>query len=73
MEMSKKELLDKKIAHARQVIGEAIDRYGLDKVHIAWTGGKDSTLVLHIAYLECQARGIPMPKCFCIDEGDMFD
>jgi len=73
MELSKKELLDKKIAHARQVIGEAIDRYGLDKVHIAWTGGKDSTLVLHIAYLECQARGIPMPKCFCIDEGDMFD
>lgn len=73
MDAQQKATLEKKIAHSRQVIGEAIDRYGLEQVHIAWTGGKDSTLVLHIAHLECQARGIPMPKCFCIDEGDMFD
>ena len=73
MEASKIEMLNRKIAQSRQVIGEAIDRYGIDKLNIAWTGGKDSTLVLHIAYLECQARGIAMPKCFCIDEGDMFD
>ena len=73
MEITNKELLEKKIADARKIVGEAIDRYGLDNIQIAWTCGKDSTLVLHIAWLECQARGIKLPKCFCIDEGDMFD
>ncbi len=69
----KTEMLQKKISQSRTVIGEAIDKYGVDSIQIAWTGGKDSTLVLHLAYMECTARGIPMPHCFCIDEGDMFD
>ena len=40
---------------------------------VAFTGGKDSTLLLHLIYEVCQVDDIEMPHCFCIDEGDMFE
>lgn len=65
--------LDEKIAKAREVIDEALDRYPPEQLAIAWTGGKDSTLIVWLTRQVCAERGIEVPVCFCIDEGDMFD
>ena len=65
--------LDDKVAKAKSVIGEALDRYPLEKLAIAWTGGKDSTLLVWLIREVCRERGLATPVCFCIDEGDMFD
>ena len=66
-------LLEQKIADAKKVISEAFDRYPVQDLAVAWTGGKDSTLVLALVRDVCRETGMPLPKCFCIDEGDMFD
>ena len=39
--------LEKKIAKSKKVIKEAFEKYG-EKMSIFWTGGKDSTVLLHI-------------------------
>lgn len=66
------DILQKKIADSEQQIRQAFDRFG-DEMVVAWTGGKDITLVLYLAKRVCDADGRGLPKCFCIDEGDMFD
>jgi len=65
--------LEEKIATSREVVGEALERYAVDRLRIAWTGGKDSTLLLWLIRAVCLDRGAAVPTCFCIDEGDMFD
>lgn len=65
--------LDEKIEKTREVIGEAFEKYPLERLAVAWTGGKDSTLLLHLIREVCGERGQEVPVCFCIDEGDMFD
>ena len=65
--------LDEKIAKSKQVITEALEKYPLEKLAVAWTGGKDSTLLLYLVTQVCAERGVSVPVCFCIDEGDMFD
>ncbi|MFH1244023.1 MAG: phosphoadenosine phosphosulfate reductase family protein [bacterium] len=40
--------LQRKIAKARQVILSAKDKWPSKNIAIAWTGGKDSTVVLHL-------------------------
>ena len=67
-----RKLLDKKMADSRKIIAEAFQRYPVDQLRVAWTGGKDSTLVLFLVKQVCEESGIPLPKCFNIDEGDMF-
>lgn len=71
--MNKKELITKKMEDSKKMVAEAFEKYPLEDVAIAYTGGKDSTLVLHVIYEVCKEKGIKMPKCFCINEGDMFD
>ncbi len=71
--MTKKELIEKKLNDSKKMVEEAFQKYDVDKIAIAYTGGKDSTLVLHIVSEVCKEKGFKMPKCFCIDEGDMFD
>ena len=66
------EMLAKKVEDGKKVIREAFEKYGVESLRIAWTGGKDSTLVLWLAREVCQELGKPLPKCFNIDEGDMF-
>jgi len=70
---NKEKLLEKKIRDSKKVIEEAFEKYDVDDLAITWTGGKDSTLVLHFIHEVCKEKGIKMPKCFCIDEGDMFE
>jgi len=73
MEIRSKENLEKKIADSKKVIRDAFDRFDAMAVAAAWTGGKDSTLVLWLIKQVCDEEGLPLPRCFCIDEGDMFD
>ncbi|MFO7900055.1 MAG: phosphoadenosine phosphosulfate reductase family protein [Planctomycetota bacterium] len=79
MTQSKEEILsglqtlDDKIAKSKEIIGEGLDRYELDDLAVAWTGGKDSTLLVWLVREVCRERSHGAPVCFCIDEGDMFD
>jgi len=67
------ELLARKVADTKKVIREAFEKYDHDDLAVAWTGGKDSTVLLWILREVCNEDGRPIPRCFCIDEGDMFD
>lgn len=64
--------LEQKVARSKGIITEALDRFGNERMAIAWTGHKDSTLVLWLFRLVCSEGGIRLPKCMMIDEGDVF-
>ena len=66
-------LLLKKINDSKAIIHQAFDRFEQNDLRVAWTGGKDSTVVLWLVREVCRERNIAVPGCFCIDEGDMFD
>jgi len=73
MEKKQRGMLEKKMADSRKIIAEAFEKYPLNDLRIAWTGGKDSTLVLYLIKQVCDEKGLPLPRCFNINEGDMFD
>ncbi len=66
------ELLARKVEDTKKIIREALEKYPLDKLPVAWTGGKDSTVLLWFIREVCMENGGALPTCFCIDEGDMF-
>lgn len=63
--------LEEKVDKSKQVIAEALDRY--DKSVVAYTGGKDSTLMLWIIKEVCREQDIEMPEAMFINEGDVFE
>lgn len=65
-------MLAKKVQASEKVIREAFEKYPTEDLAVAWTGGKDSTVMLWLIRRVCLGDGRPIPKCFCIDEGDMF-
>jgi len=67
------ELIERKVADGKKIVAEALEKYPVEKLAIGWTGGKDSTLVLWLVREVCRDSGVAVPRCFCIDEGDMFD
>lgn len=71
--MADKQLLQKKVEDSKKVILEALGRFNPEKLRIAFTGGKDSTLVLWLVAEAVKGTQHKIPRCFCIDEGDMFD
>lgn len=71
--MSNAKLIERKVADAKKVIAEAFEKYPLETLVVGWTGGKDSTLVLWLVREVCREANVAIPRCFCIDEGDMFD
>jgi phosphoadenosine phosphosulfate reductase len=73
MEIRSKELLDRKVEDSKKIVRQAYETYDPDKMVLAWTGGKDSTLLLWIVREVCNETGRKLPNCFIIDEGDMFD
>lgn len=73
MKIQSIELLEKKIEDAKSIVREAFSRYQAETLSVAWTGGKDSTLVLWIVREVCLEDKIAVPRCFNIDEGDMFE
>ena len=66
-------LIRKKFEDSQKIVREAYQRFPADRLALAFTGGKDSTLVLHLVHSVCEADSRPMPKVFAVDEGDMFD
>jgi phosphoadenosine phosphosulfate reductase len=64
--------LDEKIELAKEVIGRAIDEFGVEKMAVAWTGGKDSTLMLWLVKQVLVERGLGFPRIVFVDEGDVF-
>lgn len=43
-----KSSLDNKIAQSQKIIKKAINKFGKEKIAVAWTSGKDSTVLLHL-------------------------
>ena len=73
MEIRNPEEIKAKIEKAKDIIKEAYGKYDLKDMAVAFTGGKDSTLMLHIIAEACKEMGKDLPQQFCIDEGDVFD
>ncbi len=73
--------LDEKILCSKEILNQAIEKFGIEKTLLAWTGGKDSTLILWILMELCeeneikklhQGREIKIPDCLFINEGNVF-
>jgi phosphoadenosine phosphosulfate reductase len=62
--------LRQRLDQARLVVDEALDTYPTDKVMIAWSAGKDSTLVLKLVLDACRARQLKPPVALDIDQKD---
>jgi phosphoadenosine phosphosulfate reductase len=65
--------IDKKVEKAKEIIHAAMKEYGTESMSVAWTGGKDSTVVLWLVKQVCGEQGFTIPKCMFIDEGDVFN
>jgi len=65
--------VEEKVAHSKKIIKEAIERFGTDKLVIAWTGGKDSTTLVWLFRETCKELSVKMPRCMFIDEGHVFE
>ena len=65
--------IDQKIIQSKKIIRAALDKFGPERLAIAWTGGKDSTLMLWLCCQVCNEFSIPIPRCMFIDEGDQFE
>jgi len=65
--------LEQKIIQSKKVIRTAFEKFGPKKLAVAWTGGKDSTLMLWLYRQVCNELGITIPACMFIDEGDQFE
>jgi phosphoadenosine phosphosulfate reductase len=65
--------IDDKREKSKSVIREALEKFGIEKMAVAITGGKDSTTNLWLFKQACDDMGIRLPMCMFIDEGDVFD
>jgi len=65
-------ILERKAKQGQDVIRQAMERWRPEETAIAWTGGKDSTLVLWLWRRLARDRGLPLPTVFTIDEHDTF-
>jgi phosphoadenosine phosphosulfate reductase len=66
------ESLEAKVEKSLEVIGRALARFPAETLAVAWTGGKDSTLLVHLFAVAAAAAGRGMPPLLFIDDGDMF-
>lgn len=65
--------LDAKIDAARQLLREVLAQHGPDRVAVAWTGGKDSTLALALWHgVLRDATPDARPLCLNLDTGCKF-
>jgi len=51
--------LEEEKQESRKIIRKAIEKFGMEKVSVAWSGGKDSTTVLHLIKQEFKKVIIP--------------
>ncbi len=65
----KRDDLEAKISKSQEILKEALQRFG-DRIALAWTGGKDSTTILHLLK-ELGGGKVPIPV-LNIDTGAKF-
>lgn len=65
--------IEDKLEQSKNIIREAIEKFGTDRLAAAWTGGKDSTTLVWLFKDVCRERNVKMPRLMFIDEGDVFD
>jgi len=65
--------IDQKAEKTKSIIREAAEKFGVEKIAVAITGGKDSTTNLWLFKQACSEIGVKLPVCMFIDEGDVFD
>ena len=63
--------LEQKIEKSKEVINEALDKF--EKIFIAFTGGKDSTLMLWMIREVYKEREMEVPELMFINEGYLFE
>lgn len=61
-----------KITIAEEIIAQICRTTPQDKWAVAWTGGKDSTLLLWLVRKVCRQLSMSLPQIVFIDEGDIF-
>lgn len=64
--------LDEKVKVSLSVIDFAYKKLPADSLALAWTGGKDSTLLLWLLRQYAEKNNVALPKIVFIDEGDTF-
>lgn len=62
-----------KIDQGKNVVREAYGRFDLDKTIVAWTGGKDSTVMLWLIKEVAAELNQPIPDLMFINEGCVFE
>jgi phosphoadenosine phosphosulfate reductase len=62
--------IENKAAKARDVIREAVQKFGKDKIAVAWTGGKDSSILIHLIQ-DTFDGAVPISVIF-VDTGKHF-
>jgi phosphoadenosine phosphosulfate reductase len=65
--------LEDKIDKCLETIEEAYLRFPLGHMAVAFTGGKDSTLLLWLVREHAQSQNRGLPKAIFINEGHLFD
>jgi phosphoadenosine phosphosulfate reductase len=65
--------LEQKIEQSNKIIEAALSKFSSTKHYLAWTGGKDSTVMLWLYREVCRKLKVPMPKAMFIDEGSVFE
>ena len=65
-------MLHDKICHSRQILGQTLTEYGPERTAVAWTGGKDSTVVLWLWRSLLRERGMAPCRAVNLDTGLKF-
>jgi len=64
--------LKNKIKLSKKIIKKVFDQFDWQKIALAWTGGKDSTLLLWLIKEVGRENDFKIPKIIFVDEGDVF-
>lgn len=62
-----------KVEKSKDIIREAYERFAAERTVLAYTGGKDSTLLLWLVKETAKEIGRPMPRIMFINEGRVFE
>lgn len=58
---------------SKWIMLRAFKRFGIENTTVAWTGGKDSTLILWMVREVVKENKLKVPECLFINEGNVFE
>lgn len=64
--------IHRNVKNSFKVLSTAFAKFEPQRMGLAWTGGKDSTLLLWLVRSYCIKKNQQLPRIFFIDEGDVF-